>query len=405
MRNSDSSKQRNRLLAIEPYFGGSHRAFLENLRDLSAHDWELQTGEPRFWKWRMRSFPLSLAERQREWWRTADPDDIPLPDAIFATSMLDLPCYLGHLSQALTDPQATQTEKRYCQHLLNIPIALYFHENQLTYPISPQSTPDFHYGYSNLCSALLATEVWFNSDYHRRDFINAAIQFVNKMPDDHGIHQLDKLEDKSRVLPPGFCWVGASENARAEAVHQIPSMSHKPLRIGWVARWEYDKRPDRFVELLAKLDGEGCAFQLILLGPRSDDVSELKVIEEHYADKILFNAKAESTEEYRIWLQQMDYVISTADHEFFGIAVCEAISAGAIPVLPKHQSYPELVPAECLYDTYDEALAIIRNNLDSKKRRSTKTACQEHLKSYESQRCVENIDLAVSRIIDPSKGQ
>ena len=144
---------------------------------------------------------------------------------------------------------------------------------------------------------------------------------------------------------------------------------------------------------------------MILLGPRSDDVSELKVIEEHYADKILFNAKAESTEEYRIWLQQMDYVISTADHEFFGIAVCEAISAGAIPVLPKHQSYPELVPAECLYDTYDEALAIIRNNLDSKKRRSTKTACQEHLKSYESQRCVENIDLAVSRIIDPSKGQ
>ena len=79
------------------------------------------------------------------------------------------------------------------------------------------------------------------------------------------------------------------------------------------------------------MDGEGCGFQLILLGPRSDDVSELKVIEERYADKILFNAKAESTEEYRIWLQQMDYVISTADHEFFGIAVCEAISAGAIP--------------------------------------------------------------------------
>ncbi|MEC8475150.1 MAG: DUF3524 domain-containing protein [Planctomycetota bacterium] len=391
---------------MEPYFGGSHRAFLENLRDLSAHDWELQTGEPRFWKWRMRSFPLSLAERQRKWWRTANPDDMPLPDAIFATSMLDLPCYLGHLSQSLADPQATQTEKRYCEHLLNIPIALYFHENQLTYPISPKSTPDFHYGYSNLCSALLATEVWFNSDYHRKAFINASIQFVAKMPDNHGIHQLEKLENKSRVLPPGFRWVGTPEYARAKAELQIPdSMAGEPLRIGWVARWEYDKRPDRFVELLAKLDRDGYAFQLILLGPRSDDVSELKIIEERYADKILFNAKAESTEDYRSWLQQMDYVISTADHEFFGIGVCEAISAGAIPVLPKDQSYPELVPAECLYKNDDEAIEIIRNNINLKERRSTKIACQEHLKKFESQRCVERIDLAASRIIDQCKSR
>ena len=33
-------------------------------------------------------------------------------------------------------------------------------------------------------------------------------------------------------------------------------------------------------------------------------------------------------------------------HEFFGFSIVEALSAGAIPVLPKRLSYPEIVPEQ-----------------------------------------------------------
>jgi glycosyltransferase involved in cell wall biosynthesis len=62
--------------------------------------------------------------------------------------------------------------------------------------------------------------------------------------------------------------------------------------------------------------------------------------------------------DYVALLSQADLVISTAEHEFFGISVLEAICAGAFPLLPNRLSYPELIPAElhpaCLYADEDD---------------------------------------------------
>ena len=56
-------------------------------------------------------------------------------------------------------------------------------------------------------------------------------------------------------------------------------------------------------------------------------------------------------------------VVSTAVHEFFGIGVIEATSAGAVPLLPDRLAYPELLKTmglegdDYLYDGSAEHLA------------------------------------------------
>ena len=57
-----------------------------------------------------------------------------------------------------------------------------------------------------------------------------------------------------------------------------------------------------------------------------------------------------SRSEYEAVLRSCDVVVSTAEHEFFGIAIVEAVSAGCVPVLPRRLAYPDLFANEFLYD-------------------------------------------------------
>ena len=56
----------------------------------------------------------------------------------------------------------------------DVPIVCYFHENQLTYPIPEEQERDFQYGMTNITSCLAADAVWFNSRFHREDFLAAV---------------------------------------------------------------------------------------------------------------------------------------------------------------------------------------------------------------------------------------
>ena len=50
-----------------------------------------------------------------------------------------------------------------------------------------------------------------------------------------------------------------------------------------------------------------------------------------------------SRADYEAALRAADVVVSTAEHEFFGLSVVEAIAAGAYPLLPRRLSYPEIL--------------------------------------------------------------
>lgn len=352
------------VLALNPFHGGSHRQFLDSLTRYSCHRWTKVVGKPVHWKWRMRSAPLELAQATASVLQANGP-----PDVIFCTDMLDLPQWRG----LLRDPR-----------VLTTPTVIYFHENQLTYPVAPQARTDAHFGYTNLLSAITADACWFNSEFHREDFLAACGEFIRRMPDAREIHDLESLRQRTKVIPAGFdppCPAG------------VRSVGDKPLTIGWVSRWEHDKRPDQFLEVLKQIESQGIAFDLVLLGPRpAKPDPALSQIRQHFADRILHDEFAETREEYWRWLQKMDVVVSTADHEFFGIAICEAIWAGAVPVLPNRLSYPELTLSNCRYDTLQHAVDLLVQFVDPQLRGSLIEPSQRKIASLRMEQIAGRVD-------------
>ncbi len=74
------------------------------------------------------------------------------------------------------------------------------------------------------------------------------------------------------------------------------------------------------------------------------------------ADRIVHFGFVAEPELYRSLLARSDIVVSTAVHEFFGVAVIEAVAAGARPLVPDRLSYQELFPAQFRYQDLTLAL-------------------------------------------------
>ena len=322
----------------------------------------------------MRSSPIAFAQQTLELIQQRG-----TPDVLFCTDMLDLPVYLGLMGN---------------QNIQQIPKVLYFHENQWTYPISPNRKIDNHFGYTNLLSAIAADEVWFNSQFHLNDFIKGSGNFLKQMPDTRELHPLDELEAKARIIPPGFS-VPASVPAPAKAQNQsaVDSPDDSEITVGWVSRWEYDKCPEEFVTLLSMMKAANINFKLILLGARPrHPVPQLKEIHKTYGEHILHDGFAHDMDDYWRLLAQMDVVVSTANHEFFGIAICEAIWAGAIPIVPNGLSYKEHIPASCRYQTLDDAVNLISHYGSSAERELQTRVCKRLIEGMKTDNIVNQID-------------
>ncbi|OYP34531.1 DUF3524 domain-containing protein [Rhodopirellula sp. MGV] len=373
------------ILAIEPYFGGSHRAFLESVVRHSKHHWHLAILPARHWKWRMRSAPVALCdviaatlslEGQREDGR----QETVSPDVVFCSDMLDLPTWLGFASR----------DSRLKSWIGQVPIITYFHENQWAYPVAAKSQADYHYAFTNLLTASLSDECWFNSNHNRETFLSHARDFLKRMPDSRAAFDLDAIDKRSCVVVPGF---------EAFEVDRQESLPGDPLRIGWVGRFESDKRPDRFVELLQQLESDGVDFQLVLLGERGRRDQEHARLIEVFSHRVFVDEYAGSVAEYHNRLSMIDVVVSTADHEFFGIAMCEAIWAGAVPVVPDGLSYPEYVPDQLRYETLSEAAQLIQSLQDPAVRNTQSATCRTRIENWTATKLTPHLDKKVSGTI------
>ena len=224
-----------------------------------------------------------------------------------------------------------------------LPAIFYFHENQLTYPVqhSVPAERDCHFAFTNFVSALAANRVWFNSHFHRREFSEALGDLLNRMPDFAPVESLERMLQLADVQPPGI--VPGHEGR--------PPRKSGPLRILWAARWEYDKGPAEFFEAMGRLK-DRIPLELHVLGQSFQKVPDVfHAAHRELRDQIVHWGHV-SEDDYRSVLQSVDVFVSTARHEFFGIAALEAAAAGVLPVLPRRLAYPEVFSCcdWCFYD-------------------------------------------------------
>lgn len=310
-----------RILLVEPYYAGSHKAWADGYAQHSAHDVDVITHEARFWRWRMQGSALTLAEELQE----IDGDF----DAVIASDMLDLAAFLGH------------TRRR----LGSIPAVLYMHENQLSYPLSEALAEDLTYAAINWRSMAAADAIWFNSEFHRTDLAGNLPEFLGRFPDRRHNELAAAVLHRSSVFPVGVDLSRLSGD---------PIRGTRPL-ILWNHRWEHDKAPGVFLDALDVLVERGLDFSVALAGENfRQHPAEFSAARERLGDRVVRFGYA-SADEYTDLLQRSSIIVSTALHEFFGISLTEAVYAGAFPVLPDRLVYPERIPSEfhdsCLYDT------------------------------------------------------
>lgn len=309
-----------RIALVEPYCTGSHAAWLHEYANHSRHEVELFTLPGRNWKWRMHGGAVTLANRfLGSGYR---------PDLILATDMLDLGTFLALTRRVTAD----------------CPCAIYFHENQLTYPWSPGdpdpgSKRDLHYAFINYTSALSADAVLFNSRYHRDSFLGALPGFLRAFPDHNEPQSVQEVALKSRVLPLGLDLGKLDRHRPAEPGPGAPLVL-------WNHRWEYDKNPEEFFAALYLLADEGHDFQVAVLGESFGRAPAIfEEARKRLGHRVVQWGYLESFAQYAQWLWRADILPVTSRQEFFGASVVQAMYCGGQALLPERLAYPEHVPA------------------------------------------------------------
>jgi len=326
--------RRLRILALEPYYGGSHRAVLDGLAERIDAHWTVLTLPARKWKWRMRGSAITMAAEVRHLAQATARSPF---DVVFASTFLNLAEFRG-----LVGPP-----------IAAVPAIVYFHENQLVYPNRHTAEWDFQFPLTNITSALSAERCVFNTRWNLDRFVSEIPGFIREFPDHHPTGLAESIADKSVVLAPPF------DPAPFDAA---PAVRGDRCRIVWPHRWEHDKNPEEFFSAVSGLAEEGLDFEVVVAGQSFRETEGLmRGAAEALGARLVHCDEPKDRAEYAALLASADVAVSTALNEFFGLAMIEACYAGATPLVPDRLSYPEVYGPEYRYSGREELVARLRS--------------------------------------------
>jgi glycosyltransferase involved in cell wall biosynthesis len=393
-----------RVLAFEPFDAGSHRAVRESIGRHSRHSWTWLTRPGRAWKWRMRVGAAEMIEAARGQGLLEQRFDL-----VFATSLMSA----SDLRAMLPDELRTK------------PLILSMHENQAAYPEghaawqgdaerSVETPRDVQFALTNLASILAADRVIWNSRSNKDSFINGIESILRHAPDLDLTNIGERIEGKSQVIWPPVepCAEGWGSNAgrvlhnpaqagqvvhgTIEAQARPARTPNNPIRVVWPHRWEHDKGPDLLLEV-ARRYSEPLNLRWTILGERYRRIpTAMEEFTKQFAERIDHIGFEPVREAYWRRLASCDWVLSTARHEFFGLAVAEALLAGCMPWLPDRLSYVEILPPEAknlspMNAPHQEAWPAIRRKV------------AEHLMPAIATVSVSHIDDAIEAAVRPRR--
>lgn len=336
-----------RLLVLEPYYGGSHRAVLDGLLDRLDVEADVLTLPARKWKWRMRGAAITMAASAREMHSSRLEANSPVSpssadpwmgwDLVYASTFVNLAEFYGLADEAVA----------------GVPSIVYFHENQLVYPNRHEADWDFQFPLTNITSALVASRCLFNTEFTRDSFLGEIGPFLKRFPDHVPSGVAEKIAPKAQVLAPPF---------DPAAFDSAPlSRPHTP-RIVWPHRWEHDKNPDGFFDAVAALADEGLEFEVAVAGQEFRDVpASIRGARDRLGARLVHAGEPATRAKYAALLCGADIAVSTATNEFFGLAMVEAAYAGCYPLVPGRLAYPEIYPAEFCYADPSQLVARLRS--------------------------------------------
>lgn len=315
-----------RVLLLSAYDAQSHRHWHEALRrGIPDWDWTLLALPPRHFAWRVRGNPLH--------WIVDAPEALRGDyDLLVATSMVNLATLRGLVPS-----------------LASIPNVSYFHENQFVYPEGAGRHGMLEAQLTSVYSALAADRLMFNSAFNRDTFLAGCGELMAAVPDGAPRDLPARLAEKSLILP-----VPLELSEPPEHGDTGPA-----LQLVWNHRWEYDKGPDGLLMLVRGMVESGLDFRLHMLGQQfrrqPAAFAELRSLLEQ-AGALGHWGYLEDHQAYHALLAGCDVVLSTALHDFQGIAVQEACVLGCAPLVPDSLVYPEWVDARFRYADNADAL-------------------------------------------------
>ncbi|MFT5594444.1 MAG: glycosyltransferase involved in cell wall biosynthesis [Oceanicoccus sp.] len=327
-----------RILLLSAYDTDSHKSWCQGLiSHLPQHQWCYLTLPGRFFSWRIRGNPLSFVYGEQAA-KLQQPFDL-----IIATSMVDL-----------------ATLKGLVPNLANTPSMMYFHENQFAYPKSAQQHASIEPQMVNLYSALSADCVVFNSHYNQHSFLSGISDLFKRLPDHAPMNAIDSIKVKSNVLPVPIY-----------TRQQTPTQHFNAgdiLKVIWNHRWEYDKGPETLVNVIKLAHQQQLNIEFTICGMSFRSVPKgFEELQTTAMTNVKHMGTFESKKEYLAQLAQHHVVLSTAHHEFQGLAVLEGAAYGCVPLAPNRLAYPEWIPDSSLYDGDDmsnEAHSILQRLID-----------------------------------------
>jgi glycosyltransferase involved in cell wall biosynthesis len=344
-------------LIIEPFYGGSHKQLLEGLIKLfgSPESVLLLTLPAKKWKWRLRTSSAHFSN--------LIPEGASL-ETLFCSSMLNLAELL-----------ALREDLRPLKKIV------YFHENQFEYPVREEIERDGQFGWSQALSALCADKVLWNSYYNLQSFLAGLKRFIMTMPKDQ---RPNFVNISNKIMERSVVTYFPIDAVPPPATNSELLSGDRPLHIVWNHRWEWDKGPDILFRVLGKLINKPSG-PSASSDPKSDEmqVSETQLELPHFHLSIIGESFGEMPPEFkqaetvfspylRHWgympskaayfdvLHEADLVISTALHEFFGVAIIEAILCNCFPLCPNRLVFPEYLSDAHLYKTEDQLAKKLR---------------------------------------------